>query len=57
MKIISKATSYKVDCNRCASIIEFDLLEIEQEGYSPINYFVKCPICNEHIKVASDHFF
>lgn len=57
MKIISKATSYKMDYNRCASIIEFDLLEIEQEGYSPINYFVKCPICNEHIKVASDHFF
>ena len=51
MKVLSKPKYYKVKCNKCLSIIGFQLNEIiDNYDYTAT---IRCPICNKPINVGT----
>ena len=55
MKVVAEASSYRVKCPQCLSIIEFQREDIHDYLHVGSLHFqgIKCPVCHNSICVAS----
>ena len=53
MKIIRKGNPKQTECNKCGSILEYEVKDIHKQQVTMNEYgnYVTCPVCENEIKV------